>query len=116
MPVLTMDEVSAKTLPLLDRLVQTDKSKFLELLEKTDGPALDRLILASIARINHIGYVQPGQPKAVNLVEEFVRSNLLTNVDEDEVRMELVNILRILETPVKRSMLAAAILRFTLLQ
>lgn len=116
MPVLTMDEISAKTLPVLDGLTKEDGHKYLELLEKTDGAALDRLVLAAISRINHLGYIQASQNVAVNLVEDFVRSNLLTTIDKDEVLDEMNTVLSMLHPAVKRGMLTAAILRYTMFQ
>jgi hypothetical protein len=89
MSVLTLDLTSAKTLPALDKLFSDsamDRVKFAQLISKTTGAPLRRLMLASLSRHSFEGQDQAELGDVSKLMESLISTNLRSdNEKEDEV-------------------------------
>jgi hypothetical protein len=81
--MLTVDAVSASTLPHLDSLYAgRDHDVLRDLLENTPAPALRRLLLASIARHTHLAPASLKIPSArATLLEGLIKLNLSGEAD-----------------------------------
>jgi len=78
MSALTVDATSAKTLPLLDGLVQSDEAKFNAIIASTTGEPLERLLKASIARQTLVGHpFDPALTEPARALEHLIMENLL---------------------------------------
>lgn len=88
MGALKIDEISARTLPALDRVfLSGDADKMLDIIKQTNGEPLKRLTLAAVSRHTSMGGALdakegPNRPLLeATLLEEFINFNL-TNFDE----------------------------------
>lgn len=116
MPVLEVDAISAKTLPALDRIFETDKDKLTDIIMKTEGAPLRRLLLAAIARNEYLGYEDdPKLSNTAKLLETLIRDNLL-GVPHPAAIARMNAVLDTVGPPVERVMLSAAITRFNVLK
>lgn len=108
MAKLKMDEVSAKTLPYLDGLTK-NQDKLDEILSKTEGASLDRLIIAAISRniVPAGGEMSEEYPVAAFL-ERTISENLQGS-DEN-----LLFVLKSLSESGKRNLLSLSINRFVI--
>lgn len=81
MPALTIDPISARTLPALDALWLAGDEKSLDKLEDiimaTDGPALKRILTAAISRHMFVGRdVHLMKEGPARLLEMLIEANL----------------------------------------
>ncbi len=92
MPALTIDPISARTLPALDKLWQAGDEKSLDKLEDiimaTDGPALKRILTAAISLHIFLGRdVDKMAEGPARLLELLIHENLVTgNVDPERAQ------------------------------
>lgn len=114
MPALVIDPISAKTLPMLDTLFDTDKDKLTDIIMSTKGEPLDRLIKASIARQTVLGHPdEPGLSVATKLLEVVIHNNLFSRPG-DRNEEELNDVLAVISLGAKRTILSASITRYNI--
>ncbi len=112
---MTVDPVSARTLPALDTMFFNDETKFNNTLKSTSGEPLRRLFKASIARQNvPAGHPLPPQDTA-RLVEVLIHNNLNSTPD-DQNEEEFNDVVDILEDNTLRTLLTISILRYNMLK
>lgn len=114
MAKLIVDEVSAKTLPVLDSLYKDNEEKFHTVVDSTSGAPLERLLKASIARQTVLGRPLTQESDAVRLMELLIHNNLFSlpgDANEEEFDM----VVDVLSEPVRRLMLKMSIIRFNML-
>ncbi len=109
---LTLDPISARTLPALDSLVAADNfTKLNEVLGKTPREALLRLTLAALSRHRMAGGALPATaPAAVRTLEELVRLHLVGQ--GETVREFLVGV----DDQTLAAILKHSLLRFKMLE
>lgn len=116
MTTLTVDPISAKTLPALDRLFESDKDKLTSIIMATEAVPLRRLLLAAIARNQLLGEVNdPNLSSTMSFLERLIRINLIG----DPSTLTLANFNELLDEVginAERLMLSAAITRYMILQ
>jgi hypothetical protein len=114
MPALVIDPISAKTLPMLDALFDTDKDKLTDIIMSTKGEPLDRLIKASIARQTVLGRPdEQGLSVATKLLEVVIHNNLFSRPG-DHNEEELDEVLAVISLGAKRTILSASITRYNI--
>lgn len=114
MPALVIDPISAKTLPMLDALFDTDKDKLTDIIMSTKGEPLDRLIKASIARQTVLGRPdEQGLSVATQLLEVVIHNNLFSRPG-DRNEEELNEVLAVISLGAKRTILSASITRYNI--
>jgi hypothetical protein len=114
MPALVIDPISAKTLPMLDTLFDTDKDKLTDIIMSTKGEPLDRLIKASIARQTVLGHPdEQGLSVATQLLEVVIHNNLFSRPG-DRNEEELNDVLAVISLGAKRTILSASITRYNI--
>lgn len=111
---LVLDAVSARTLPVLDKLYQEDYDKFEALVEKTAGEPLERLLKASIARQVVLGRPLRQEQEAARLVELLIHNNIFSTPG-DRNEEEVDEVLNVLSDVTRRMLLKISIIRFVLL-
>ena len=118
MPVLTIDEISAKTLPALDALYNKgEDNKLANIISSTAGEPLQRLLLASIARQTFLGRTETFEalPKVAHLLEILIWNNILGNPTQQEIN-EIVEPVIVAGEASQKLMLSISIARFNVLK
>ena len=111
---LIVDSVSARTLPLLDKLYKEDTDKFHAIVNQTEGEPLIRLFKASIARHTVLGRPAFQDNDAARLVEVLVHNNIFsTPGDKNEEEMD--ETIATLTDNILRILLMISVVRFVLL-
>lgn len=91
MSTLTVDAVSQKTLPHLDQLFRNnDVDKLTDILMSTPSEPLRRLILAAVARNQHLGMQQELHSLHASFLEKLITLNLAGKGDQVEYLIDTV--------------------------
>lgn len=112
MVALLMDSISAKTLPILDKLFENgEEERLVDVLHKTEGAPLRRLTLAALSR-----NIKPAGDTTVSssesqLLEKFINMNLSNN-ENDTVSQKINDTLDYIQENGERSILIRSIIRY----
>jgi len=114
--VLVVDEISAKTLPALDALYNAgsdeSKTKLTNIIMKTEGKPLRRLLLASIARQKVLGFANdPRLSPEERFLEKLIQTNIFS-IHNPRFEDEINEVLDIMDDGVSRILLSGSIARY----
>lgn len=105
-----LDEISAKTLPALDAMLDSDnRDRAFALVDKTSGASLARLVHAAISRHRVIGATMPQQKNA-----HFLEAAIIANIHNSAAN-HIEAVRSKLSDEDRRSVLKLSLLRFKII-
>jgi len=112
MGVLKIDEISARTLPALDKVfLSCDDEKMTNILTQTKGEPLKRLTLAALSRHRFLGGELTSPSNTAALLEEMIGLNL-TSLNEERTARVISNTLDHIGDNGMQLLLTYSILRY----